>query len=130
MQKIFWGRKSSSKLTVKNKVPVVVAVIILEVVNNWRSMLQIKIREKVTLWNWITFHYRKSMLPLQQLSDWHLHGMYISQEFEWVIESSQTVITWINFWVFWLLQSALEHFGFPWTPAGKATHKNWLGALG
>ena len=54
---------------------VMAAVMILKVMNNWRSMLQINIlKKKVRLWTLITFCYRKCMLPVQYLIDWCLHA--------------------------------------------------------
>ena len=44
---------------------VTVAVMILEIVNNWRIALQINIlKKKVMLWTLITFSHRKYMLLL------------------------------------------------------------------
>ena len=76
----------------------------------------------------ITFHYRKSMLPLQYLSDWYLHGVYVWQKFQRK-NLSNWVIIWMKFKVLWLLLRATQCFGFFLTPAAKA-NKSWLGTLG
>ena len=86
-EKNFSGSKPSSKLILKqNGTTVLTAVIILEVVNNWKSMLQINI---------LKIFYRKCMLPLQYLSDWYLDCRYVRQKFcrkntqiEWLFESN------------------------------------------
>ena len=61
------------------------------------------------LWTLITFCYRKCMLPLQYLSDWCLHGIYIWKKFQRK-NISNWVIIWIKFKVLqllWGLYSAL-----------------------
>ena len=58
--------------------------------------------KKLRLWTLITFCYRKSMLQLQYLSDWYLHGVYVWQKF-WRRNVSNWVIIWIRFKVIWLL---------------------------
>ena len=77
----------------QNGTTVVAAVMILEVVNNWKSVLQISIlKKKLRVWTLITFPYRKCMLPLQYLSDWRLHGVYIWQKFQRKIISNWVII--------------------------------------
>ena len=58
-----------------NGTTAVAAVMILKVVDNWKSMLHINILKKVRLWALITFRYRTCMFTLQYLSDWCLHGI-------------------------------------------------------
>ena len=66
----------------QNVTAVVVAVMIAEVSNNWWSVLRMNILKKIRLQTKITFHYRKCMLPVQYLSDWCLHGMYVWHKFQ------------------------------------------------
>ena len=65
----------------QNVTTVVTAVIFLEVVDNWSSVLLINIffLKKIRLWTLIAFRYRNCMLPLQYLSDWYLHGVYFDR---------------------------------------------------
>ena len=65
----------------QNVTTVVTAVIFLEVVDNWSSVLLINIFFflKIRLWTLIAFRYRNCMLPLQYLSDWYLHGVYFDR---------------------------------------------------
>ena len=102
-RKMFGGRKLSSKVDLENKMlrTVVAAVIILDIVNNWRSVLQIHFEKKKldfepespSVTGKVCYHYN---------SDWCLHGVYISHKFlrknirDWVI-------IWIKFKVLWLL---------------------------
>ena len=84
----------------KNGATVVAAVIILEDVNNWRSVLPINILKKnIGLRTIITFCYRKCMYPLQYLSDMRPNGIYVWQKF-WLKNVSYWVIIWIKFKVF------------------------------
>ena len=74
----------------QNVTTVVAAVMIIKVVNNWRSTIQVN-----RLWTLITSRYRESMLPLQQLSDWCLRDIYVWQKF-WRKNISDWVIVWTN----------------------------------
>ena len=88
----------------QNGTIVVAAVMILEIVNNWRSVLQI-----TRLWTLITFCYRKCMLLLQYLRDRCLHTVHVWQKF-WRKNIANWMIIWIKFkvlWLLWVLYSAL-----------------------
>ena len=50
--------------------------------------------KKATLWTLITFRYRKYMLPLQHLSDWCLHGVYVWQKFR-----RKNISSWVIIWI-------------------------------
>ena len=54
------------------------------------------------------------------LSDWCLHGVYVWQKL-WKKNISSWVFIWIKFKFLLASLSALQHFGFFWTPAAKAT---------
>ena len=91
----FGESKPSSKLTLKKKyTTVVAAMMILEVLDNWKSMLHVNILKKKRLWTLITFRYRICMLPLQSLSDWCLHGVYVWHKFQ-----KKNIPNWVIIWI-------------------------------
>ena len=75
--------------------------------------------KKVGLWTLITFCYRKCMLPLQYLSAWCLHGICLTDiPEEKCLKLSDHLI---QIWSPLANLSALQRFGFFWTPATKTT---------
>ena len=99
----------------QNSNTVVAAVMVLEVVNNQKSVLQIYILKKMWL--------------LQYLSDC-VYMAYVWQKF-WRKNISTWVIIWIKFtvlWLLWMLYSALASSG-PQLQRQLA-YKSWLAATG
>ena len=64
----------------------------------WTTEERVRYFEKKT--TQITFHYKKSMFLLEQLSDWCLYGIYVWQKF-WRKNISYWVIIWIKSKVTW-----------------------------
>ena len=101
---IFGGSKTSSKLTLKTK-----CYHSCGCCDDCQSCEQLKkhvldkyFEKNIRLWILITFHYRKSVLLLQCLSDWYLHWVYVWQKL-WRKKILNWVIIWIKFKVLCLL---------------------------
>ena len=113
----------------ENDTTVVTAVMILEVVNNWKSVLQINIlKKKVRLWSLspsvtgnTCCHY----------NIW-VTGVYMAYIFDRNSRGKEFQIEWFesNLWSF-VYFGVPQYFGFFWIPAAKAPYyKNWLGTSG
>ena len=108
----------------QNSTTIMAAVIILKVVNNWRSTLQINIWEEKCTLN-LNHLLLKKKLPLQQQSDWCLHSVYSLQKFQ-----RKNISDWVIIW------TNLRSFGYfkcttaLWLPLGPSYKGNSLTRVG